>query len=63
MAEYTETFAQFILECKATYDDLCAMIDAGDVEEGKQAKVTITITSTMVEQIRHERLAEVNGNG
>lgn len=67
MAEYTETFAGFILECKQAYEDLCARIEAGDVPSGGTATVRITLNAQAVNRIRADRLllaaASENGHG
>lgn len=66
MAEYSESFARFIIECKETYEDLCRRIENGEVPSGTSAKVTIEIPVVTINQIRAERviaLAETNGGG
>lgn len=63
MTEYTESFAKFILSCKASYEDLVEKIENGDVVAGQMAKVTIEIPALDVDRIRLERLAIASANG
>ena len=66
MAEYTEAFLRFIIECRHTYDELCERIENGEVPSGTSAKVTIEIPSHTIDEIRLDRLAamaEANGHG
>ena len=66
MAEYTESFAQFILQAQDAYDELCDKIDRGLVLADHAATVKLTVPAGMVDQIRRERLliaASKNGNG
>ena len=57
MAEYTEAFARYILECKQSYEDVLAAIERGDVPAGHSAKVTIEIPRSVVDQMRFDVLA------
>lgn len=66
MAEYTESFARFILECRETYDELCERIENGEVPSGTAATIRVTIPAEAVDEIRLDRLrvmAEANGHG
>lgn len=57
MAEYTESFARFIIECKEAYADVCARIANGEVPAGSKASLTIEIPREVVDRIRFEMFA------
>lgn len=56
MADYSNAFACFILECRDAYEDLAKRIDAGEVPEGRAATIRIQIPATAINAIRQERL-------
>ena len=63
MAEYSEAFAAFILECRDAWNDVNARIDRGDVLAGKAVTVRIRIPPMVVDQMRQDRLAVLANGG
>ena len=51
MLTVTDVYADFLVECRGVFEDLCRRIDAGEVPEGASAKLTIEVSSGMVDQL------------
>jgi hypothetical protein len=63
MAEYSEAFARYIMECKRSYEDVLAAIERGDVPPGRGAQITIQIPAQAVDRMRFDVIAAGVSNG
>lgn len=51
MTVITDTYAEFLVECRGAFEDLCWRIDAGEVPAGVSAKVTIDVPPGIVDRL------------
>lgn len=51
MTVITDVYGEFLVECRGGFEDLCRKIDAGEVPPGVSAKVTIEVSSEIVDRL------------
>jgi len=61
-AEYTETFAKFIISCQREYTRFCERVAAGEVPPHASVKMTLDIPADDVDRIRFDMIAATNGD-